>query len=1110
MTRPLSPKAAHRRHLLFGLVLFTGLSFIPISAFPQSQTARTLERDKAIEEVLAGGQSHSYRITLAEGQSANLVVDQRGIDIVVKTFGPDDRQIIERDSESRTQGQESVALVAKVTGGYKLEVRAKMKGATAGRYQIRIAELRAATDRDRALFEADELCNQATELSIAGKLAEAQKLAEHALAIREKNLGPEHPDVAQSLSLLANIYRKLGDFAMAGQLHLHALEIREKVFGPEHPLVAVSLQSLALSYHLEGDYEKASPLYQRAFAIRQKALSPDHPDIAESLNGLANLFGDQGDNLKAEPFYQRALVIWEKAFGPEDHSVSRALNNLAITYQYLGDYLKAEPLYQRSLEIKVKTLGPNHPDVAQSLNNFANFYNDKGDYVKAESMHKHALEIREKSLGPEHPDVAQSLNNLANTYNYLDDLAKAEPLYKRGIAIREKMLGPEHMELASTLNGLANLYRNQGRYAEAEPIYQRAIAIHEKTQGPEHFETANSLDNLAILYLKTGDLAKAEPLFRRTIAINEKWLGPKHPLVGESFHSLALLYAARGDLAEALNCQTKALMIGEHNITLNLATGSERQKLAYLAGFSSDTDFTLSLQSQAAPDNPQALNLAFTTLLRRKGRGLDAMTDTIAAIRRHASPQDQEHFDRLTEARSQLATLTLQGAQNDDGRMRLQQLEDKVEDLESVLSSHSVEFRAQTQPVTLSAVQAALPAGSALVEFAAYQQQDLRTGKDKSPRYLVYLLSAQGQPKWADLGETAPIDLAIEQWRKALRDPNRTDVMQLAREVDDKIMRPVRSLLSKTPNEVLQLLIAPDGLLNLVPFAALVDEQNCYLVERYSISYLTSGRDLLRTPSSPAKRNASLIVANPAFGIPASPAQIKSDQTAIVFQPLPGTEGEAVAIKTVLPKSKLLLWRGATETAIKRVRAPLILHIATHGFFLSNQEIPSADLQANTSEDPRDRSGLRLSKWIAHIKDPLLRSGLALAGANQRKSGDDDGVLTALEVAGLDLWGTELVVLSACDTGVGEVKNGDGVHGLRRALVLAGSKTQIMSLWPVSDRITRDWMVAYYNGLKRGEGRGEALRRVQLEMIKNTKRQHPFYWAAFIQSGEWANLEGRR
>jgi CHAT domain-containing protein len=134
---------------------------------------------------------------------------------------------------------------------------------------------------------------------------------------------------------------------------------------------------------------------------------------------------------------------------------------------------------------------------------------------------------------------------------------------------------------------------------------------------------------------------------------------------------------------------------------------------------------------------------------------------------------------------------------------------------------------------------------------------------------------------------------------------------------------------------------------------------------------------------------------------------------------------------------------------------------------------------------------------------------LALAGANLSKGGDDDGILTALEAAGLNLWGTKLVTLSACDTGVGEVKNGDGVYGLRRSFVLAGAETLVMSLWPVSDTVTRELMTAYYKGLRQGLGRGEALRKVQLQMLKRPHRAHPFFWASFIQSGEWANLDGK-
>jgi CHAT domain-containing protein len=223
---------------------------------------------------------------------------------------------------------------------------------------------------------------------------------------------------------------------------------------------------------------------------------------------------------------------------------------------------------------------------------------------------------------------------------------------------------------------------------------------------------------------------------------------------------------------------------------------------------------------------------------------------------------------------------------------------------------------------------------------------------------------------------------------------------------------------------------------------------------------------------------------------------------------LKGTAGEARALKAILPQATVFTGGQATEAALKQLHSPGILHVATHGFFLRDQEIRlvgARDLVLDTAQS------VGLSNQP--IENPLLRSGLALAGVNRRlgrADQGDDGVLTALEAAGLDLFGTKLVVLSACDTGVGEVKNGEGVFGLRRALSLAGSDTQVMSLWPVSDLGARDLMIEYYKALERGDGRGDGLRRVQLEMIKRKGRRHPFYWASFIQSGEWANLEGKR
>jgi tetratricopeptide (TPR) repeat protein len=1115
--------------------------------------ARLLDPGKAIKREMSGAGSHTYQIRLSAGQFLKVVVEQQGIDVVARLLGPDGEQIMEFDSERRLLGQETVVLVAEAEGDYQVVVQPGQKTAPAGAYEIRIDELRAATENDRDLQEARKLYKKAIDLRNAGKYDEALPYLEGALEIREKRLGADHLDVSQAINGLATIHHYKSDYARAEPLFHRALAIREKSLGPDHLAVAASLNNLATLYGEIGDYVKAGPLFQRALAIREKSLGPDHTEVADSLNNLATLYSKIGDYAKVEPLFKRALAIREKSLGPEHPDVAESLNNLASIYLSLGDYAKAEPLHKRALDIREKSFGPDHTEVARSLNNLASIYLKMGDYAKAEPLYQRALAIREKSLGPDHTEVAESLNNLAIIYLSLDDYAKAEPLYQRALAIREKSLGPDHTEVADSLNNLANLYRNLGDYARVEPLHQRALAIREKSLGPEHPDVAASLNNLALLYVNLGYYARAEPLLQRALAILEKTLGPEHPDIVTVLDSLAMLYTVKGDFDRALTVQARANSIGERNLASNLATGSERQKLAYLALFSKQTDFTLWLHSQDLPRDPRALDLAFTTLLRRKGRGLDVMASEIANLRRHATPEDQALFDQLAEARSQLAALTLRGPKTDKPetyRARLKPLEDKVDELESALCARSPGFRAQKQPVELRAVQSAIPADGALVEFAVYTPQDPRNDKNNlPPRYLAYLLAAQGRPKWVDLGAAAPIDRAIASWRQALRDPRRRDVNRLARAVDERVMRPVLALAPSGFGAFRRLLIAPDGQLNLVPFAALVDRQGRYLVERYSISHLVSGRDLLRSPVRRPNNQDTIIVADPDYnaagdviaarsqdvglppelfgawrmklpgvaarsrdvGLPAGLPQSAGSNfnlSRIYFPSLKGTAGEARALKTILPQATVFTRGQATEAALKQLHSPSILHVATHGFFLRDQEIRligARDLSVDTvqSVGPSNQP----------IENPLLRSGLALAGVNLRlgrADQGDDGVLTALEAAGLDLFGTKLVVLSACDTGVGEVKNGEGVFGLRRALSLAGSETQVISLWPVSDLGARDLMTEYYKALERGDGRGDGLRNVQLEMIKRKGRRHPFYWASFIQSGEWANLEGKR
>ncbi len=1146
------------------LVLAISLLFVLVQAYPtahykegeveayaevinrgqKEEQALQLEQGKPIERELTGGQSHTYQISLKAGQYVKFVVDQRGIDVVVKLSGANGKSITEVNSETRTEGPETVSWVAEEAGSHRVDVLAQFKNAATGDYQIQVVELGVATESDRALSEALKLNSEFLRLFFAGKYDEARPLGERELKIREKTLGAHHRDVAQTADNLGRLCYFKAEYARSEEYFQRALTIREKVLGLEHPEVSRSLNNIALLYIAIGEYHKAELSYQRALDIHHKTLGVEHPDVAATINNIAKLYYYLGDYEKAEPLFLQARSIFEKALGPEHPNVTVVLNSLATIYRNRGNYAKAEPIYVHILDIREKRLGPEHPSLATPLINFANFYYERGDYEKAELMLDRVLAIREKALGAEHPDVARVLDNLADLYREKEEYAKAEVLYQRALAIREKILGPAHIDVARALNNLAEIYSEGKRdYAKAEPLYGRALDIVEESGGPEHPAAAEVLNNLANLYRERGEYARAEPLYRRALTIRENLLGQEHPEFTETLVDLARLNAAKGDYAQAIAILSRANAIDERIFTHQLAIGSERQKLFYLSLFSERTAFTLSLHSRAAPIDAQALDLSFTTLLQRKGRGLDVMTDTIANLRRQATPEVRALFERLTRARSQLASLKLTdsgASQLKTYRTRVKNLEGEIEKVEDALSksndSSSEAFRKQMQPVTLSAVQAALPSGSALLEFVYFTPRELTPEKSRRPRYLAYLLASQGQPKWVDLGEAKLIDRAIEAWRVALRDPNRTDVKRLARAVDERLMRPVRTLLSKMPGVTRQLLIAPDGSLNLIPFAALVDERNRYLIERYPISYLISGRDLLRLQSSEESKSAPLVVANPDFGRLASmatrgdpdtgksqngnQAQEQIDAARIFFQPLPGTEDEALAIKSLLPYATIFRRKEATETALKQVIGPQILHIATHGFFIDYQDpartvSPGGAGHALAQAKPRTvqlEANLRMSKLVARVKDPLLRSGLALAGVNEGKSGEeDDGLLTALEAASLYLSGTKLVVLSACDTGVGEVKNGEGVQGLRRALVLAGSESQVMSLWPVSDEATKDLMTQYYKVLQQGEGRGEGLRQVQLRMLRGRKDQrHPFYWAAFIQSGEWANLNGKR
>jgi CHAT domain-containing protein len=830
----------------------------------------------------------------------------------------------------------------------------------------------------------------------------------------------------------------------------------------------------------------ARPLIVRALALSEQAFGPDDLQVAAIRRDLARDLRQAHEYDQAQALYERAAVVFERALGVEHPATADLWMSLAAVYGQLGQRPRAEALARRALDVTEKALGPEHPQVALGLLTLANRLGSAGDHDRAEELERRALSIVEQTLGEMHAQTAVVLNNLGSTLLDKEQFEEADTLLRRSLAVEEKVRPDAELEIAITLHNLGIIARERKDYGAAETYYLRALAMRRRTLGPDHPDVALNLNNLANVYRLKGDVAKSLDVHHQVLSMLERTAGPYNGGTVLSLGNLARTYAGMGDVAHALEFQRRVDAAIETQLTLNLAIGSERQKLAFASSLADRTARTISLDAANHFKEPALTELASLVVLQRKGRVLDAMTDALAPVRqRLGTATAQQLFDNLAATTRELARLALsdpQAGASTDRVSAIRRLEAQREQLESALSEQSAEFRAQAQAVTLDVIRAAIPDDAALIEFSVYRPFDPNADSNSTaygaPRYAAYVIQSREAPRGFDLGPGADIDRAVDTLRQALGDPLRTDVKQLSRRVDALVLQPMRAALAHRR----RLLISTDGTLNLLPFEALRDEAGRYAVEQYAISYLSTGRDLLRMQVSRSSRSGPVVIADPAFG---SPSQ--ADSSSAYFARLGGTAQEAQRILALFPDATVLVRERATKSALTTLDAPQLLHIATHGFFLRDQE----------------------------ISNPLLRSGLALSGANTSAATSDtrvksDGILTALEATNLNLWGTKLVTLSACDTAVGEVRNGEGVYGLRRAFFLAGAETLVMSLWPVNDAVTRDMMTAYYTRLKRGAGRGDALRSAQLAMLASPSHQHPFYWAGFIQAGEWAPLDGRR
>ncbi len=938
------------------------------------------------------------------------------------------------------------------------------------------------------------------------------------LAIRKEILGGKHLITASSLSELASLYRVQRKYQDAEKFSIESLAIRKEILGEKHPDTIKSVEHLAKIYYEQGNFKKAEILFLQCLAFREEVLGEKHTDTINSIDNLAILYETQGDYQKAERLYLQSLRIRKEIFGEKHPDIITSMENLAGLYNRQGNYQEAKNLFNESLAISREILDKEDQNTANTLNNLANFYYRQGNYQEAETFQIQSLEVRKKILGEKHPLTAESLYNLAKIYEGKKDYKKAETLYLQSLVIRKEVLGEEDPQTFSSFDSLAQLYYRQKNYKEAEIFALQSLTLQKDILGEKHPDVANNLQFLANLYYIQGNSKKAETLNLQSLAIDQEIFGKKHPTTADSLGNLSVLYWAEDKYTLALDYLTQSTDIEEEYLTEFLNNiGDESRKQAYINTLSGSTNVTISLHLNAQPDNPEASQLAFTTILRRKGRILDALSEIVAVLRQNSNPKTEALFSNLAQKRNQLSSLTYQGIENRTPEVYknlIATLETEIKDIETNLSNQSAEFRTINQPITLEAVQKAIPKDTALVEYMVYQPYNPKNRELGKPRYAVYILHPDRTPQGIDLGETEKIDNLALLFRAYLGgmqnqivdDSYLKELEKTSQEIYTLIFEPLLPLLNDKTN----LFISPDSQLNLIPFVALQNRQGKYLLKDYSINYLSSGRDLLRLQNEFKPQSPPVIVANPTYNLDIDRSLMASanyktrgatragDLTRLgCCNALPGTKAEAEAIIPLLSNAIVYTENQALVENVIKVKAPKILHLATHGFFLPDEEKKApSNLTDSWTNMPIN----------AKSENPLLRSGLAFAGFSP-KNKKMDGALTALDVSSIYLWGTKLVVLSACETGLGDVRNGEGVYGLRRAFVLAGAQSQLMTLWEVSDDATKELMSNYYKKLNQGEGRADALRQVQLEMLNSEQYNNPYFWAGFIPSGDWRSLD---
>jgi CHAT domain-containing protein len=926
--------------------------------------------------------------------------------------------------------------------------------------------------------------------------------------------GTESSAYVAAVSGMAGLYHDLGYFVESDIFYQEALKIQRKLSGDTTNAYANLLNNYALVCQAQGQLTKATHLLNQSLEIKKALLGTNHPDYGQALANVGLAYLEAARYRQARPTLERALAATIARYGESHPSTGSARINLARLEMAEGNYPSAERQLRTAVAVTHAHFAPSHPEYARAHVELANFYLALGNYGAAKPLLLAGRQTLRDWYGSDHPEYATVTQNLAGLYEAIGRVDTAEVLYREVLRIDRQSLGKQHASYATALNNLAALYQNQEKYDQAKPLLEESLDISRTLYGEEHPRHLTTLLNLGLLYQSTGSYEQARDCIERVVTIRRATLNDKHPDYAFSLYAQAALYHALGEPERAAPIFREVMQRYTRQLQTYFPALSEKEKSAYyqrvepvlqaVQHFIVDQVID---QTRSSDETREVLLGDFYNLqLLTKAMLLNATSQIRAVISRSNDEELIGRYQQWVATKEALIRhYALPPAEWQQQQDQVEQLEDRANALEKELSLRSAQFADELRDrrFTWRDIRQQLQPNEAAVEIIRIEK-----GREHPLFYVALAITPQSETPSVGLlsnGETME-GKNFYYYQNAI-DFRVSDVLSY-----DLYWKPIMSLLLPQTTTVY---VAPDGVYHKINLNSVLNPRTSrFLVEEKTIRILSSTRELLRPSQVETPRQAYLLGApryrtNRIFseapgesGVTSSSELVPTaDRDTLDLYQLPGTEQEVNQLAQLLRHhrwaTRTFLADEAREEVVKSLTAPpRLLHIATHGYFLSNLSY----------QEHATPLGLHLPNATAN---PLLRSGLLLAGAantlqqpawpQRAAAPQEDGVLTAYEAKNLNLSGTELVVLSACETGLGEIKNGEGVYGLQRAFLVAGAEGVLMSLWKVDDQATLELMKVFYERWLGGADKAIALREAQLAVMRT--HRDPYYWGAFVLMG---------